>query len=468
MPCAFSYQKCCIDSAFEQSYTCLPADVYSMEKQNTNTSYSFLVVDTCSRNSDAAFSKMCQMIEMSNIMSLIPVFWPEIDTDVLYACERLAVNILPRFREYKNVFCYLCNPQPLNGSVISSCNMTGLWKTYNSNLESACMNMSLSYVTHPYKNRFCQLCNLSPFYEGALGVDSGYGSPVVPDNLGGSTKRFENTITINYRSIFALSSYQGHQSDKKNNNDELCDVSQVQDKTNGICRNISCYPENVHRLHTETFLTDITQTAFNFTIKGETIAFESRPSQRAFYLPSVISKLDYKHRCHFYQHENFTFEPEKEFRSSYVSKLLLCRQIQLNKNEFIINIEKTELFLSNLGYYLNITNLKLREMDTKLKIHPGYSVTRVRDTTSLFTFKLFTLTGISWIFQIIDSFLPLSAFSFIVTIFNGFQGLFVFLSYICNKRVFNLYKTLFKDKRKTDSTLATNSSTKTTELNLTS
>ncbi|KAJ8304631.1 hypothetical protein KUTeg_018214 [Tegillarca granosa] len=82
--------------------------------------------------------------------------------------------------------------------------------------------------------------------------------------------------------------------------------------------------------------------------------------------------------------------------------------------------------------------------------------------------KLFTLTGISWIFQIIDSFLPLSAFSFIVTIFNGFQGLFVFLSYICNKRVFNLYKTLFKDKRKTDLTLATNSSTKTTELNLTS
>ncbi|KAJ8304634.1 hypothetical protein KUTeg_018217 [Tegillarca granosa] len=271
--------------------------------------------------------------------------------------------------------------------------MTGLWKTYNSNLESACMNMSLSYVTHPYKNRFCQLCNFSPFYEGALGVDSGYGSPVVPDNLGGSTKRFENTITINYRSIFALSSYQGHQSDKNNNNDELCDVSQVQDKTNvskikfnlgnnkrypstrnnatrliktrnyvtnkGICRNISCYPENVHRLHTETFLTDITQTAFNFTIKGETIAFESRPSQRAFYLPSVISKLDYKHRCHFYQHENFTFEPEKEFRSSYVSKLLLCRQIQLNKNDFMINIEKTELFLSNLGYYLKYNEFEI-------------------------------------------------------------------------------------------------------------
>lgn len=58
--------------------------------------------------------------------------------------------------------------------------------------------------------------------------------------------------------------------------------------------------------------------------------------------------------------------------------------------------------------------------------------------------KLFTLTGITWVLMIIDAFLPLSPFSFIVTILNGTQGVFIFMSYICNRRVLYLYLSLLK------------------------
>jgi hypothetical protein len=54
--------------------------------------------------------------------------------------------------------------------------------------------------------------------------------------------------------------------------------------------------------------------------------------------------------------------------------------------------------------------------------------------------KLFTITGITWVFQIIDSFLPMSALSTIVSILNALQGVFICVSYICNERVLRLYK----------------------------
>ncbi|XP_052085093.1 uncharacterized protein LOC127722236 [Mytilus californianus] len=64
--------------------------------------------------------------------------------------------------------------------------------------------------------------------------------------------------------------------------------------------------------------------------------------------------------------------------------------------------------------------------------------------------KLFSLTGITWIGQIIDSFVPLSLFSFVVTILTGLQGLFILLSFVCNKRVIKLFFVIFNVIRKND------------------
>jgi G protein-coupled receptor Mth (Methuselah protein) len=56
--------------------------------------------------------------------------------------------------------------------------------------------------------------------------------------------------------------------------------------------------------------------------------------------------------------------------------------------------------------------------------------------------KLFSLTGITWVLQIIDSVFPHSAFSFVVTVLIGCQGVFIFVSFICNKRVYRMYRNI--------------------------
>lgn len=62
--------------------------------------------------------------------------------------------------------------------------------------------------------------------------------------------------------------------------------------------------------------------------------------------------------------------------------------------------------------------------------------------------KLFFLTGLTWGFQIIDSFLELSFLSYIVAVSNGLQGFFLFLSYVCNTRVWRMYKELWESSMK--------------------
>jgi G protein-coupled receptor Mth (Methuselah protein) len=53
--------------------------------------------------------------------------------------------------------------------------------------------------------------------------------------------------------------------------------------------------------------------------------------------------------------------------------------------------------------------------------------------------KLFTLTGATWIVVFIDSVYALSALSFIATFLVGCQGMFIFVSYVCNRRVYTMY-----------------------------
>lgn len=53
--------------------------------------------------------------------------------------------------------------------------------------------------------------------------------------------------------------------------------------------------------------------------------------------------------------------------------------------------------------------------------------------------KLFSITGLSWLLQIIDMFLETTMFTYVVAILNGLQGLFIFISYVCNRRVLTMY-----------------------------
>ncbi|OWF48442.1 EGF-like module-containing mucin-like hormone receptor-like 1 [Mizuhopecten yessoensis] len=84
----------------------------------------------------------------------------------------------------------------------------------------------------------------------------------------------------------------------------------------------------------------------------------------------------------------------------------------------------------------------------KIKKTPTVDSTKDHRFDFVIYLKLFTITGVTWIFVIIDTFFPLSVFSFIVTFLTGCQGLLIFFSFIWSKRVCTLYrKLLCKTKR---------------------
>ncbi|XP_061179462.1 uncharacterized protein LOC133188090 [Saccostrea echinata] len=79
---------------------------------------------------------------------------------------------------------------------------------------------------------------------------------------------------------------------------------------------------------------------------------------------------------------------------------------------------------------------------TAYKIHSTPSIESTTGNRVHFAVyvKLFSLTGLSWILQIIDTFVAFSVLSYFVAILNGLQGFFIFMSYVCNQRVWKLYK----------------------------
>jgi G protein-coupled receptor Mth (Methuselah protein) len=69
-----------------------------------------------------------------------------------------------------------------------------------------------------------------------------------------------------------------------------------------------------------------------------------------------------------------------------------------------------------------------------------------RERRNLIVFaKLFTLTGATWVVVIVDAMYDMSVMSFIATFLVGCQGVFICYAFVCNKRVYNLYRNLFRD-----------------------
>ena len=76
----------------------------------------------------------------------------------------------------------------------------------------------------------------------------------------------------------------------------------------------------------------------------------------------------------------------------------------------------------------------------RLRSTPDVQKTKSDTLTFTIYVKLFILTGITWTIQIVDSFLLMSALSYISTVLNGLQGMYIFLSYVCTKRTLSLFK----------------------------
>ena len=65
-------------------------------------------------------------------------------------------------------------------------------------------------------------------------------------------------------------------------------------------------------------------------------------------------------------------------------------------------------------------------------------VKRQRNTLAIYA-KLSTITGATWIFGFLHSFTQVVALEYIHTILNATQGVFLFVSFVCNKRVLCMY-----------------------------
>ncbi|KAK3602166.1 hypothetical protein CHS0354_013233 [Potamilus streckersoni] len=78
-----------------------------------------------------------------------------------------------------------------------------------------------------------------------------------------------------------------------------------------------------------------------------------------------------------------------------------------------------------------------------LRIRWSPNVRSSNDGRDFFIYlKLFSITGVTWILQIVDAQFQVIAVSFIATAINACQGIFIFLSFVCNRRVRRLYEQL--------------------------
>lgn len=93
--------------------------------------------------------------------------------------------------------------------------------------------------------------------------------------------------------------------------------------------------------------------------------------------------------------------------------------------------------------FIYLTNIVLFAV-TYTSIRRSLNVSLVRNSTDrhhyLIYIRLWTLLGITWPLLIVDALLELSAFSFIALSFDTLQGVFIFVSFVCNKRVLGMYK----------------------------
>ncbi|XP_059168135.1 uncharacterized protein LOC131950077 [Physella acuta] len=101
------------------------------------------------------------------------------------------------------------------------------------------------------------------------------------------------------------------------------------------------------------------------------------------------------------------------------------------------------IILTDLTFFvITVTKIhRIRQLQSSVFIH--------RDVMkNVFVYaKLSTLTGAFWTFAILAEAFDVTALRFLSILLNGLQGVFLFLSYVCNKRVVNLYlSALHKDQ----------------------
>ncbi|KAK0048640.1 adhesion G-protein coupled receptor D1 [Biomphalaria pfeifferi] len=78
------------------------------------------------------------------------------------------------------------------------------------------------------------------------------------------------------------------------------------------------------------------------------------------------------------------------------------------------------------------------------RLQSDFLPSTAQDFSMTIYIKLSTVTGMFWIVAVLAEFSDNKIFGFIALVLNGFQGLSIFLAFVCNKRVVTLYSSLWR------------------------
>ncbi|XP_071823885.1 uncharacterized protein [Apostichopus japonicus] len=113
-------------------------------------------------------------------------------------------------------------------------------------------------------------------------------------------------------------------------------------------------------------------------------------------------------------------------------------------NFLLFGIPAAFCLCCNFIMYL-VTVHGIRKAKQHTKMAKNMSTSNIMKEQLLLFIKISILIGLSWIWAFLNGFFPhVTAFLFIHSFVNPLQGVFVFLVYICNGRVFSMWKAKFK------------------------
>lgn len=95
------------------------------------------------------------------------------------------------------------------------------------------------------------------------------------------------------------------------------------------------------------------------------------------------------------------------------------------------------ILLSNFLFYL----ISVIQIHNVRKLQTSDLMVKKENSKSIYIYlKLSTVTGTFWILTVISEATDIDALRIVAILLNGLQGVLIFLSFVCNKRVFNMYK----------------------------
>ncbi|KAI8793438.1 adhesion G protein-coupled receptor E2 [Biomphalaria glabrata] len=118
------------------------------------------------------------------------------------------------------------------------------------------------------------------------------------------------------------------------------------------------------------------------------------------------------------------------------------RTCYLNSKELILCSVAAPLgavLLSNVFFFVS----SVMEI-YKVKKLQSPDMFKKSDRSDLYIYiKLSTMTGVFWLLALLAEGLDNNVLRYISVVMNGLQGMFIFMSYVCNKRVWTLYKEIW-------------------------